>query len=107
MLIHYLLSQNETKKGIKPFCERCVREVHMELENLHGRKVIKLRLPIYMTAEQKIRSLSYLMFLKEKIYGSIKGRGCAYCSSQLLWMKKRRHNIPNGINKGPAVTMYD
>ena len=85
---HYLLSQYVMKKVVKLFGECGVMSVKKDTEKLQERKVIKPRLPRDLTGEQKRRSLSYLMFLKEKIYGSIKGRGCADGRPQRLWMKK-------------------
>ena len=70
------------------FGDHGVREFQKDLEQLHVRKLIKPRLPRELTDKQKIRSLSYPMFLKEKRYESIKGRGCANGRTQQLWMKK-------------------
>ena len=66
LVTHYLLSQYGMKKGIKMFGERSVRSFQKELEQLHNRKVTKPRLPRDLTAEQKRRFISYLMFIKEK-----------------------------------------
>ena len=67
-MTHYLLSKYGTKKRIKMFVERVSRAAQKELEKLHGRKVIQTRLPRDMTDEQKGRSLSTIIFLKEKGY---------------------------------------
>ena len=69
MVTHYFLLKYVTKKGIKLFGERGVRSVWKDLEQLHDRKMIQPRLPIDLTAEHKIRSLSYIIFLEDKIDG--------------------------------------
>ena len=70
------------------FDEHCVRAVRKDPEQLHKRKVIQPRFQRDMTSEQKRRSLSYLMFIKEKIYESIKGRGCVDSRPQQILMQK-------------------
>ena len=88
LVTRYLLSQYGMKKLIKLFCEHILRAVWKELEQIHDRKVVQQRLPIELAYEQKRRSLSHLMFIKEKIDGSIKVQGCADGRYQRLWMKK-------------------
>ena len=87
-MTHYLLSQYGTKKGIKIFDEHGTRVAQKEIEQLHNRKAIKPRLSIDMTVEHKIRTVSYIMLLKEKRYGLIKGRGCANGRPQIICMQK-------------------
>ena len=48
-----------------------------ELKQLHNMKVISPCDPSKMTREQVKRALNYLMFLKRKRCGKIKGQGCA------------------------------
>ena len=93
-MIHYLLSQYVTKKIIKLFGERGVREFWKKLEKLHDRKVIQPRLTIELTADHKRISISYLMFLNEKRYGSIKKRGGVYGSTRRLSMKNEYTTYP-------------
>ena len=56
--------------------------------------MIQPRLPIDLTDYQKRSSLSYLMFLKYKIDGSIKGKGCADVSPQQLFMQNEDTTSP-------------
>ena len=74
MVNHYLLSQYVKKKGIKLFGECGMRAARKELEKIHYRKLIKPRLPIDLSSEQKRICLPYLMFIKERKYGPLKER---------------------------------
>jgi hypothetical protein len=62
---------------LKLFGERGVEAVLKELQQLHERKVIIPIMSSDLTHQQKRQALSYLMFLKQKRDGKIKGRGCA------------------------------
>ena len=59
-----------------------------ELKQLNDRLVAKPVSPESLTKEQRARALAYLMFLKEKRCGTIKGRGCADGRKQRDWMSK-------------------
>jgi hypothetical protein len=48
-----------------------------ELKQLHDRKVLEPKVPTELTRDQKRKALKYLMFLKKKRCGMVKGRGCA------------------------------
>ena len=48
-----------------------------EMQQLHDRKLIKPKPSTEITREQKRQALAYLMFLKRKRCGRVKGRGCA------------------------------
>jgi hypothetical protein len=47
-----------------------------------------------LSKEQKQKALQYLMFLKEKRGGQIKGRGCADGRKQRLWKTKEETTSP-------------
>jgi hypothetical protein len=51
-------------------------------------------LPSDLTAQQKAKSLKYLMFLKEKRCGKIKGRGCADRRKQRIYKTKAETSSP-------------
>ena len=58
------------------------------MKQLHNRNVCE---PVHVncvTSEQKIKALGYLMFLKQKQCGRIKGRGCADGQKQRVWTNK-------------------
>jgi len=89
-----LLSQWGMKQGLKIFGERGVAAVTKELQQLHDRKVIKPMQAHELTNEQQRKALAYLMFLKEKRDGSIKGRGRADGRKQRGWMDKEDTSSP-------------
>jgi hypothetical protein len=47
-----------------------------------------------LSAEEKHKALGYLMFLKEKCTGKIKGRGCADGCKQRLYTTKQGATSP-------------
>jgi hypothetical protein len=70
-------SQMSMKQGIKLVGEEGVAAVKTELRQLHDRQVIKPNPSTELTREQKRAALAYLMFMKRKRCGRLKGRGCA------------------------------
>ena len=72
-----MMTQYHVSKGLKVFGNNGVKAVSKEMKQLHDIKVLKLRHPSEMSEEDKYKALKYLMFLKEKRDGEIKGRGCA------------------------------
>lgn len=64
-------------EGIKQFGQGGVAAIKLELEQLHEREVISAKPANDLTPEQRKEALAYLMFLKRKRCGKIKGRGCA------------------------------
>ena len=69
--------QMSMKQGLKVFGEDGVQAVKAEMQQLHDRKVMEPRQRKDLTPEQRRQALAYLMFLKRKRCGKIKGRGCA------------------------------
>jgi hypothetical protein len=94
VVTHTILSQYGLKKGLRLFGEPGAEAVTKELTQLHDRGVIEPKLSSELTAEQRRRALSYLMFLKEKRNGDIKGRGCADGRSQRDYMEKADTSSP-------------
>lgn len=72
-----VMTQHNMSKGVKMFGQAGVDAVQMELQQLHDQKVVLEPMnPDKMTHKEKQASLAYLMFLKQKRTGQIKGRGC-------------------------------
>jgi hypothetical protein len=70
--------QMSMKKGIKVFGQDGVAAVKKEMLQLYERKVMSPKHHAKeLTLEQKQEALTYLMFLKQKWCGKIKGCGCA------------------------------
>jgi hypothetical protein len=65
-----------------------VDAVRKEMQQLHDRKVMKPVEHKGLTASQKREALEYLMFLKRKRCGKIKGRGCADGRKQRAYTAK-------------------
>jgi hypothetical protein len=77
-LRHWLVTpQMSMKRGIKVFSKDVVTAVKKEMLQLHDRKVMAPKQAKELTPEQKKEALAYLMFLKHKCCGKIKGWGCA------------------------------
>ena len=70
-------AQVPMKQGIKMFGQDGINAVGEEMLQLHNRKVGKPTPRDELTPEQRKEALAYLMFLKRKRSGKIKGRGCA------------------------------
>ena len=89
-----VMTQLNMKQGIKTFGRAGVDAVQSELKQLHDREVMQ---PIHadeLSHEQKKASLQYLMFLKQKRCGKIKGRGCADGRKQRATTKKEDASSP-------------
>jgi hypothetical protein len=65
------------KKGIKIFGSDGIDAVRSELQQLHDRSVMRPRFSSEISREHKRAALAYLLVLKLKRCGKIKGRGCA------------------------------
>ena len=85
---HITLTQYRMKKGIELWGERSVEAVKREMEQFHDRGVMSLIDPKTMSKEDKKKALTYLMFLKEKCRGVIKGEGYSYGRKQQIWYLK-------------------
>ena len=68
--------------------------VYKELLQLHERKVGEPRDASKLSPTQKKNALGYLMFLKQKRTGQIKGRGCADGRKQQLYTPKDDASSP-------------
>ena len=64
------------------------------MKQLHDRMVIQPVDGNKLTGAEKKKALQYLMFLKEKRCGKIKGRGCADGRKQRLYMTKDKTSSP-------------
>ena len=67
----------ETPQGLKMFGEGGYAAVKKETHQLHDHKVMQPVSQKDLSPEQKKEALGYLMFLKKKWCGKIKGWGCA------------------------------
>ena len=79
------MTQHNVKKGLQVFGEAGVEAVLKELNQLHERGVLEPTKTL--SHEQRREALQYLMFLKQKRNGTMKGHGCAD------GRKQRQHTI--------------
>ena len=86
--------QMSLKAGLRTFGDDGLKAVEKEMRQLHDRDVMK---PVHksdLTAEQRREALAYLMFLKRKRCGKIKGRGCADGRKQRSYITKEDSTAP-------------
>lgn len=86
--------QMSMKQGLKLFGADRIQKIKKELLQLHQLQVIE---PKDLTPAQQREALGYLMFLKRKRNGRIKGRGCADGRPQ-------RNYIPQEDAMAPTVS---
>ena len=94
VLCHTVLTQYTLKKGLQVFGPPGVEAVNKELQQLHECKVGEPRDASMLSLIQKKNALGYLMFLKQKRTGQIKGCGCANGCKQRLHTPKDDASSP-------------
>ena len=96
--------QMSLKAGLRTFGHDGIKAVEKEMRQLHDRDVMK---PVYkhsLTPEQWKEALAYLMFLKRKRCGKIKGRGCADGRKQRAYITKEESTAPTVSTKAVFLT---
>ena len=88
------MTQHSVRKGLKLFGEAGVVAVMKELVQLHERGVVEPKYIQDLDGQQKQAALQYLMFLKQKRNGIIKGRGCADGRKQRAHISKEEASSP-------------
>ena len=101
---HIILTQHGMKKGLELWGEKGVAAIKKEMKQFHDRGVISPINPLTMTREEKNQALTYLMFLKEKRTGDIKGRGVADGRKQRLWKTKEETAAPTVMIESVMLT---
>lgn len=96
-LSEVVMTQYSLNKGLKVFGEQGSSAVQKQMQQIHDRKVILPKNPRDMDRDEKSSALWYLMFLKRKQDGSIKGRGCADG-------RKQRHNFDKDSTSSPTIS---
>ena len=79
---------------MKVFGDAGAEAIKKELEQLVYRKVMHGKNPSTLTREEKRSALKYLMFLKQKRCGRVKGRGCADGRKQRIYKTKEETSSP-------------
>ena len=86
--------QMSMKRGLRVFGEEGYTAVRKEMQQLHDRKVMQPIKRKDLTPAQKREALGYLMFLKKKQNGTVKGRGCADGRKQRAYITKEESTSP-------------
>ena len=93
-VLGFIFTQVSMKKGLKLYGDRGEAAIEEELQQLHDRKVMEPVAADSLTYAEKKKALEYLMFLKEKRTGKIKGRGCADGRKQRVYTAKEEASSP-------------
>jgi hypothetical protein len=93
-LEHTVMTQHSMKAGLKLFGDAGTDAVLKELRQLHEREALEPTHPESMTGEERREALAYLMFLKQKRNGTVKGRGCADGRRQRVYTSKEETSSP-------------
>jgi hypothetical protein len=91
---HLALTQYNLKQGLEIYGKAGADAVVSEMRQLHDRKTIRPRYAKDLTLDEKRKALGYLMFIKEKRCGTVKGRGCADGRKQRLYKTKEETSSP-------------
>lgn len=86
-------------KGLKVFGLRGIEAVQKEVKQLQDRRVLDPNDVSRMTKEEKETALQYLMFLKKKHCGTIKGQGCADGRPQRVYISKEETSAPTVLTE--------
>jgi hypothetical protein len=93
-MLSFVTAQMTAKAGLKYFGQDGADAIMVELEQLLYRKVMDRCKAGDLSKEQKKAALKYLMFLKPKRCGKIKGCGCANGRKQRLYKTKEESSSP-------------
>ena len=96
-----MFTQVSLKIGIKMYGDAGIQAVREEMHQLHRMGCLE---PQLTTREQKRQALSYLMYLKRKNCGRIKGRGCADGRKQRNTINKHEATSPTVSTEAVLVT---
>ena len=86
--------QMSLKAGLQTFGNDGLKAVEKEMRQLHNRDMMMPAHKNCLMPEQRKKALAYLMFLKHKCCGKIKGRGCADDWKQRVYIAKEESMAP-------------
>jgi hypothetical protein len=92
------------KRGIEEFGDDGIEAILKELQQLHDRDVLEPCPVSNLTYEDRSGALPYLMFLKKKRNGTVKGRGCADGRKQRLYTAKEDASSPTVATESVFLT---
>ena len=103
-LNHTIMTQYTLSQGLQVFGPLGREAVFCEMQQLHQRKVCEPHKATNLSADQCKASLGYLMFLKQKCSGQIKGQGCADGQKQCLYTGKEEKTFPTVATESVMLT---
>jgi hypothetical protein len=89
-----MMTQLSLIKGLKAFGASGAEAVKNELQQLHDRRAMVPKAANMLSKDEKRAALQYLMYLKQKRNGKIKGRGCADGRKQRVYKSKEESSSP-------------
>ena len=96
--------QMSLKAGMRTFGKDGVRAVEKEMRQLHDRGVMMPVNRKNMTPDQQKEALAYLMFIKRKQCGKVKGHGCADGRKQRAYIAREESTAPTVITEAVFLT---
>jgi hypothetical protein len=100
----FLTEQMNWKKGLKMFQEKGEEAITSELKQIHDMEGFQPKHWDELTRDERAKALRYLMYIKEKRDGKIKGRGCADGRSQRMYTPKHETASPTVSLAGLIMT---
>ena len=98
------MTQLGMNAGIRAYGQRGVDAVFKEIKQFYDRKVVALIEPNKITTKVRRYALGYLMFLKLKWNGDVKGRGCSDGRPQRVYKTKQETSSPMVITESLFIT---
>ena len=103
-VMKYLLTQYNLKAGLRQFGEKGIAAAKGKLTQLHVMDTWVPEDPTMLSISEKAKALSYLMFLKEKRIGKVKGRACVNKAPQRSYIHKEDTSSPTVANESVFTT---
>ena len=100
----FVTEQMNWKRGLKIFGEKGENAIQKELKQIHDMEGFQPKHWHELTREERAAALKYLMYLKEKRDGRIKGRGCADGRPQRVYTSKIETSSPTASLAGIMLT---
>ena len=104
MFLRLVMTQYHVKKGIKVFGDVRIKSVMAKMQQLHDQKIPNPVHPEGSSQKEFNKVLEYLMFLKEKHSGIIKGHGRADGRPQCLYTGKTDSASPTIMTESVLLT---
>ena len=103
-VIKYLLTQYKLKAGLRNFGEKGIAAAKGELTQLHVMDTWVPKDPTMLSRADKVKALSFLIFLKEKRSGKVKVRTCVNGAPQRAYIRKEDASSPTVANESAFIT---